>query len=139
VETVRANLGIQGGNSQTWRSNLVATRRITTGLLKGATLSANFRYRGPSIIGFPNRVDARGVTRADRSRPYKSEDYVLTGLMANYRFRSYGRTSWRVQLNTNNVFNTRRVFVTKTFTNGTPRNYGRQAGREFILTLDIEH
>ncbi len=139
VETIRANLGIQGANSQTWRSNLVATRRITTGLLKGATFSANFRYRGPSIIGFPLYVDARGLNRVNRSRPYKSEDYLLTGLMANYRFRGYGHTFWRVQLNTNNVFNTRRVFVTKTFSNGSPRNYGRQAGREFILSLDLEH
>ena len=39
---------------------------------------------------------------------------------------------------TNNVFNTNRVFVTRVFANGVPRNYGRQAGREFILSMDIE-
>ncbi len=59
--------------------------------------------------------------------------------MANYRFRGAGSTSWRVQLNVNNVFNTERVFVTRTFPDGTPRNYGRQAGREFILALELEH
>jgi hypothetical protein len=48
-------------------------------------------------------------------------------------------TSWRVQLNVNNVFNTSRVFLTRTFADGTPRNFGRQAGREFLLSLDVEH
>ncbi len=138
IDDVLANLGNPGGNSQTWRSNLVATRSFTTGRLKGATLSANFRYRGPSIVGFANKVDAKGRVRIDRDHEYKSEQYVLTGLMANYRFRGFGNTAWRVQLNANNVFNTRRVFLTRTFADGSPRNYGRQAGREFILTMDVE-
>jgi hypothetical protein len=139
IDDVQASLGAPGANSQTWRSNLVATRSFTTGRLKGAAVSANFRYRGPSILGFANRVDAKGKTRLDRDRSYKSEGYVLTGLMANYRFRGAGATAWRVQLNANNVFNTRRVFVTRTFANGAPRNYGRQAGREFLLSVDVEH
>ena len=58
--------------------------------------------------------------------------------MANYRFRGFANSTCRVQLNVNNVFNTERVFVTRTFANGVPRNYGRQAGREFLLSLDIE-
>jgi hypothetical protein len=139
IDDVQASLGNQGANAQTWRSNLVATHSITTGRLKGLTLSSNFRYRGPSIVGFANLTDAKGRIRADRSRPYKSEGYLLTGLMGNYRFRGYANTLWRVQLNVNNVFNTERVFVTRTFANGVPRNYGRQAGREFIASLDIEH
>ena len=63
---------------------------------------------------------------------------MLTGLRANYRFRAPGNTAWRVQLNVNNVFNTERVFLTRTYANGLPRNYGRQAGREFLLSVDIE-
>lgn len=139
LEDIRASLGAPGINQQGWRSNLVATRSFTTGWMKGATLSTNFRYRGPSIVGFATKVDARGRVRADRDRPYESDAYVLTGLMGNYRFRASGNISWRVQLNVNNVFNTERVFVTRTFADGTPRNYGRQAGREFILSLDVEH
>ena len=139
IDDVLASLGNPGGNSQTWRSNLVATRSFTTGRLKGATASVNFRYRGPSIVGVAHRIDDKGRVRLDRDKEYKSEQYVLTGLMANYRFRGYGRTSWRAQLNVNNVFNTKRVFLTRTFADGTPRNYGRQAGREFIVTLDVEH
>jgi hypothetical protein len=139
VDDVLASLGNPGANSQTWRSNLVATRSFTTGRLKGATVSANFRYRGPSIVGFANRIDEKGRVRLDRDHEYKSEGYVLTGLMANYRFRSFGKTAWRVQLNANNVFNTKRVFLTRTFADGTPRNFGRQAGREFILAVDVEH
>ena len=127
-----------GGNSQTWRSNLVATRSFTTGWFKGAATSVNLRYRGPSVVGFANLIDAKGKTRTDRDHAYKSDGYVLTGLMANYRFRGFGNTSWRVQLNANNVFNTERVFVTRTFANGAPRNYGRQAGREFLLSVDVE-
>ena len=138
IDDVQASLGNPGGNSQTWRSNLVATRSFTEGRLKGASLSVNFRYRGPSNIGFPDYIDAKGKTRSDRNRPYKSDDYILTGLMANYRFRALGKSSWRVQLNVNNVFNTERVFVTRTFNNGLPRNYGRQAGRELILAVDVE-
>jgi hypothetical protein len=42
-------------------------------------------------------------------------------------------------LNANNIFNTERFFVTRVFDNGSPRNYGRQAGREFILSVDVEH
>ena len=138
VDDVQASLGSQGGNAQTWRSNLVATQSFTEGRLKGAAVSANFRYRGPSLLGFPNKIDAKGRTRTDRDKPYKSEGYVITGLMANYRFRGYGGTSCRVQLNVNNAFNTERLFVTRTFANGVPRNYGRQAGREFVLSFDIE-
>ena len=52
-------------------------------------------------------------------------------------FRSYG-TACRLQLNANNVFNTQRLFVTRTFLDGKPRNYGRQPGREFLLSLEIE-
>ena len=63
---------------------------------------------------------------------------VLTGLMANYRFRAFANSSCRVQLNVNNAFNAERVFVTRTFANGVARNYGRQAGREFILSVDVE-
>ena len=139
IDDVLASLGNPGANSQTWRSNLVATHSFTTGRLKGATLSANFRYRGPSVVGFANKIDAKGRVRLDRDKEYKSEQYVLTGLMANYRFRSYANTTWRVQLNVNNVFNTERVFLTRTFADGRPRNYGRQAGREFVLALDVEH
>ncbi len=138
VEDVRASLGNASNNSQTWRSNLVATRSFTEGRLKGAAASLNLRYRGPSIVGFPNRTDARGRVRVDRDKPYYSERYLITGLMANYRFRAFAGSACRVQLNVNNVFNTNRVFVTRVFANGVPRNYGRQAGREFILTLDIE-
>ena len=139
VEDVRASLGSTGLNQQGWRSNLVATRLITTGRLKGVTTSVNFRYRGPSIIGFATKVDARGRVRQDRDREYTSQGYVLTGLMANYRFRAQANTAWRVQLNVNNVFNTSRVFVTRAFADGSPRNFGRQAGREFLLSLDVEH
>lgn len=138
VDDVQANLGSQGGNAQTWRSNLVATQSFTEGRLKGAAVSANFRYRGPSIIGFPNKIDEKGRTRTDRDKPYKSEGYVITGLMGNYRFRGGYGTMCRVQLNVNNVFNTERLFVTRTFANGVARNYGRQAGREFILSFEIE-
>lgn len=138
IEDVRASLGNASNNSQTWRSNLVATRSFSEGRLKGATLSANFRYRGPSIVGFPNKVDARGRTRVDRDKPYYSDRFIITGLMANYRFKAFANSSCRVQLNVNNVFNTERVFVTRVFANGAPRNYGRQAGREFIVSLDVE-
>ena len=138
VEDVRSSLGNAANNSQTWRSNLVVTRSFTEGRLKGASASANFRYRGPSIIGFPNKVDARGRTLVDRDKPYYSERYLITGLMASYRFRAFANTSCRVQLNVNNVFNTNRVFVSRAFPNGAPRNYGRQAGREFVLSLDLE-
>ncbi len=138
LDDIQASLGNPGGNSQTWRSNLVVTRSFTVGRLKGVTTSANFRYRAPSVIGFPNKIDAKGRTRTDRDKPYYSERYLLTGLMANYRFRAFANSSCRVQLNVNNVFNTERVFVTRTFANGAPRNYGRQAGREFVLTFDLE-
>ena len=138
IDDIRASLGNPGGNSQTWRSNLVATQSFTEGRLKGASTSLNFRYRGPAAIGFPNKIDAKGKTRTDRDHPFYSKGYVLTGLMANYRFRGYGGTSCRVQLNANNVFNTSRVFLTRTYANAAPRNYGRQAGREFLLSFDIE-
>ncbi len=138
LDDIQASLGNPGGNSQTWRANLVATHSFTEGRLKGASASLNFRYRGPSVVGFPNKIDAKGRTRTDRDNPYYSERYVLTGLMANYRFRGFAGSSCRVQLNVNNVFNTNRVFVSRTFANGAPRNYGRQAGREFLLSLDIE-
>ncbi len=138
VEDVRASLGNASNNSQTWRSNLVATHSFTEGRLKGATASVNFRYRGPSIVGFPNKTDARGRVRVDRDAPYYSERYLITGLMASYRFRAFANSACRVQLNVNNAFNSSRVFVTRVFANGVPRNYGRQAGREFVLALDIE-
>jgi len=138
IDTIQASLGNPGGNSQTWRSNLVATRSFTEGRLKGASTSVNFRYRGPSVVGFPDKIDAKGRTRINRDNPYYSERYVVTGVMANYRFRAWAGASCRVQLNVNNVFNSSRVFVSRTFANGTPRNYGRQAGREFILSFDVE-
>ena len=138
LDDIAASLGEQGGNAQTWRSSLVATQGFSSGRLKGASISANLRYRGPSIIGFPNKVDAKGKVRTDRDRPYKSDAYVITGLMANYRFRGAYGSACRLQLNVNNVFNTERLFVTRTFLDGSPRNYGRQAGREFILSLDVE-
>ena len=84
-------------------------------------------------------VDAKGATRVDRDHPYKSDSNIVTGVMANYRFRGFGRTTWRVQLNANNIFNTERVLLTRVFDNGAPRNYGRQPGREFILSFDLEH
>ena len=139
VDDIMASLGNPGGNSQTWRSNLVATRSFTEGRLKGMSTSVNLRYRGPSVVGFPNVVDAKGKVRTDRDHPYYSEGYVLTGVMANYRFRGFGGTSCRLQLNANNIFNQSRVFLTRTFANGAPRNYGRQAGREFVLAMDLEH
>ena len=138
LDDIAASLGNPGGNSQTWRSNAVITRSFTEGRLKGASASVNFRYRGPSVVGFPNKIDAKGRTRTDRDNPYYSERYVLTGLMANYRFRGFANSSCRVQLNVNNAFNTSRVFLTRTFANGVPRNFGRQAGREFLLSLDVE-
>lgn len=138
LEDIQASLGEQGGNTQTWRSSLVATQSFSTGRLKGVSVSANFRYRGPSVLGFPTYIDARGKTRSDRENPYLSKGYVLTGLMTNYRFRGAYGTSCRLQLNANNVFNTQRLFVTRTFLDGKSRNYGRQPGREFLLSLEIE-
>ena len=138
LEDIQASLGEQGANSQTWRSSLVATQGFSSGRLKGISVSANFRYRGPSVIGFDNKVDANGKVRTDRARPYLSDAYILTGLMANYRFRGAYGTSCRLQLNVNNVFNTERIFLTKVYVGGIARNYGRQAGREFLLSLDIE-
>ena len=138
LDDIAASLGEQGGNAQTWRSSLVATKSFSSGWLQGAALSANFRYRGASIIGFPTKVDAQGRVRTDRDNPYMSDAYVITGLMANYRFRAGYGTAARLQLNVNNVFNTQRLFVTRAFADGRPRNYGRQAGREFILSLELE-
>jgi outer membrane receptor protein involved in Fe transport len=138
MDDIAASLGEQGGNAQTWRSSLVATQSFSSGWLQGAALSANFRYRGASIIGFPTKLDAKGRVRTDRDNPYRSEAYVLTGLMANYRFRAGYGTAARLQLNVNNVFNTERLFVTRAFADGRPRNFGRQAGREFILSLELE-
>ena len=139
IDSIKENIGNPGGNSQTWRSNLVATHMFTTGRLKGASASVNLRYRGPRIIGFPELPDANGVLRVDRGNPYKSDEMLLTGAMVNYRFRGLANTAWKVQLNVNNIFNTQRLYLTRTFANGAPRNFGRQAGREFILSLDIEH
>ena len=138
LDDIAASLGEQGGNAQTWRSSLVATKSFSSGWLQGAALSANFRYRGASIIGFPTKLDAKGRVRTDRDNPYMSDAHVITGLMANYRFRAGYGTAARVQLNVNNVFNTQRLFVTRAFADGRPRNYGRQAGREFILSLELE-
>lgn len=138
LDDIQASLGEQGGNSQTWRSSLVATQSFSSGRLKGISLSANFRYRGPSVVGFPTKVDAKGKVRTDRDHPYLSDGYVLTGLMANYRFRGAYGTACRLQLNANNIFNTERLFVTRTYLDGSARNYGRQAGREFLLSLEIE-
>jgi outer membrane receptor protein involved in Fe transport len=64
---------------------------------------------------------------------------LLTGAMVNYRFRGPGATSWRLQLNVNNIFNTQRLYLTRTFNDGSPRNFGRQPGREFIFSVDLEH
>ena len=139
LDEINASLGNPGANSQTWRSSLVATHMFSSGRLKGASASANVRYRGPALVGFPERVDEKGRGRQDRDHPYKSEEYFVVGLMANYRFRGPGNTACRVQLNTNNIFNTKRLYLTRTYANGTPRNYGRQPGREFILSLDVEH
>ena len=83
IDDVLASLGNPGANSQTWRSNFVATHSFTRGRLKGATVSTNFRYRGPSVVGFANKLDAKGRVRLDRDKEYKSEGYILTGLMAN--------------------------------------------------------
>ena len=138
LDDIAASLGEQGGNAQTWRSSLVATKSFSSGWLQGAALSANFRYRGASIIGFPTKLDAKGRVRTDRDNPYMSDAYVITDLMANYRFRAGYGTAARLQLNVNNVFNTQRLFVTRAFADGRPRNYGRQAGREFILSLELE-
>jgi hypothetical protein len=138
-DTVQASLGAVGSNAQTWRSSLVVTHLVTEGRLKGASASVNFRYRGPSIVGFANRTDDRGIVRADRDQPYKSDDFLLTGVMASYRFRGFGHTAWRVQANANNIFNTARLYLTRTFADGSPRSYGRQAGREFILSVEVEH
>ena len=82
-------------------------------------------------FGQGGRLDIRNASGSD--------GYVITGLMANYRFRSLGKTAWRVQLNANNIFNSSRVYLTRTYSDGAPRNYGRQAGREFILAMDVEH
>lgn len=139
IDDIQAALGNPGGNSQTWRSNLVATHLFTAGWLKGATASANFRYRGPRNIGFPTRVDSKGAVRPDYENPHKSDATILTGLMASYRFKGPANTAWRVQLNANNIFNTQRLYVTRTYADGTPRNYGRQPGREFILSVSVEH
>ncbi|MBL9189834.1 MAG: hypothetical protein JNK23_20300 [Opitutaceae bacterium] len=139
LDNLQASLGNPGGNSQTWRSSLVATQSITEGRLKGATVGVNFRYRGPNILGFANLVDAKGVTRLDKSKPYKTEAFILTGVMASYRFRSYGNTTSKLQLNGNNIFNTKRMVLSRVYSDGTPRNYGRQPGREFILSYEIEH
>ena len=117
----------------------MATRIFTEGRLKGAATSINFRYRGPRVIGFPTVADAKGVLHVDRDNPYKSDSSIVTGLMANYRFRGFGATNWRVQANANNIFNTERVLLTRVFDNGAPRNYGRQPGREFILSVTVEH
>jgi outer membrane receptor protein involved in Fe transport len=90
------------------------------------------------VVGFANKT-VNGKVRLDRDKEYTSEGYVLTGLLANYRFRRFGNLLWRVQLNVNNVFNTKRVFLTRTFADGSPRNYGRQAGREALLSVEVEH
>ena len=58
--------------------------------------------------------------------------------MANYRFRGWGNTAWRVQVNANNIFNTQRLYLTRVYDNGAPRNFGRQPGREFIVSVEIE-
>lgn len=139
LEDIDAAMGNPGGNSQTWRSSLVSTYMFTGGRLKGASASVNLRYRGPRNIGFPTYVDSRGTTRIDYDRPYKSDDCLLTGLMANYRFKGPADSAWRVQVNANNIFNTQRLFVVRTFADGTPRSYGRQPGREFIFSVNIEH
>jgi hypothetical protein len=139
LDNLEATLGNPGGNSQTWRSALVATQSITEGRLKGATFGVNFRYRGPNILGFANLVDAKGVTRLDKSKPYKTESFILSGVMASYRFRSYGNTTSRLQINGNNIFNTKRMVLSRVYPDGTPRNYGRQPGREFVFSYEIEH
>ena len=139
LDNLEALLGNPGGNSQTWRSSLVVTQSITTGLLKGATIGANFRYRGPNILGFANLVDAKGITRLDKSKPYKTESFILSGVMASYRLRSYGNTTSKLQFNANNIFNTKRLVLSRVYPDGTPRNYGRQPGREFIFSYEIEH
>ena len=139
LENLEAALGNPGGKSQTWRSALVATQSFTTGWLKGATAAVNFRYRGPNILGFANRVDAKGVTRLDTSKPYKTESFILAGVRASSRLRSFGNTTSKIQFNANNVFNTKRMVLSRVYSDGTPRNYGRQPGREFILSYEVEH
>jgi hypothetical protein len=67
----------------------------------------------------------------------RANDAGLPALLAKQERRT-GHQWLGGQLNVNNVFNTSRVFVSRTFANGAPRNYGRQAGREFLLSLDIE-
>lgn len=131
-------LGMTGANSPSWRANFVANYTFTSGRLRGGSIGANGRYRGASIIGFGEYRDEKGRPFADRSIVWRSETYTLFGATGGYRFKLFN-ANWRGQLNVNNLFDDAKVVISRAFPDGRPRNYGRQPGREYILSFDVEY
>ena len=144
LDNLVGSLGPIGDNAQTWRANLITNYSFTAGRLAGLTLGGTVRYRGKTRVGYGLRVEgndpaspADNILVPDYDKPYFYDAYAIYGAMVGYKVKLF-KKSVRFQLNVNNVTDDATVVVAQSNPNGPPRLYGRQPGREWVLSCDWE-
>ncbi|MDA0349613.1 MAG: hypothetical protein O3C20_19655 [Verrucomicrobia bacterium] len=105
IRLAKALDGTQNPEQRKYRWNATVRYDFTEGMLKGLQAGVTARYQDKVAAGYPNLLDADGVTIIpDVANPWFGEDSLDGDLFLRYRTKLTDKIDWTIQFNARNLY-----------------------------------
>jgi hypothetical protein len=122
-----------------WRFNFVNNYSFREGRLRGFSVGGSYRYESPKTIGYGYKLDAAGKILTDLDKVYKSKAYDSVGLTFGYRRKLMNRYNWSIQLNIDNVLQSKdKILATSVQPDGSMRRGMIRESRSWAVTNTVD-
>ena len=140
-DPLRASNGEIADSQRKWRANVVLSRHVRGGLLRGLTLGGGARYRSAAYVGYPTVKLPSGQEILDIAHPVQGDVEFYVDAFARYAFRKLPWLSERVrvqaQLNARNLLDAGGFNLVEVRTDGSPKVYRHMTPRQLIFALKV--
>lgn len=121
-----------------WRFNFVNNYSFRQGRLRGFSVGGSYRYESPKTIGYGYKLEGTRIL-TDLSQVYKSKAYDSVGLNFGYRRKLNDRVMWSVQLNIDNLLQSKdKILATAVQPDGSMRRGMIREARSWAMTNTLE-
>lgn len=120
-----------------WRANLSTRYRFSTGKLRGTSVGGSYRWQDKLTIGYPSVVKTvEGVETEtfDINNPFYGPTDDAVDLWVAYQRRIHKKINWRIQLNVQDAFSSKRLIPLNVNPDGVPAAYRIKEGATWLLT-----
>lgn len=121
-----------------WRCNVVNNDSFRQGRRRGFSIGGSYRCESPKTIGYGYKLEGTRIL-TDLSKVYESKACDSVGLNFGYRRKLNDRINWSIQLNLDNVLQSKdKILATSVQPDGSMRRGMIREARSWAMTNTLE-